>query len=228
MAKWLGVFVFVGVFSMVVVERAEADAITVLSQSYSASGSAVCSANFFDPPCFSFGQSNSPTPLSFSGTDPSLGSVFADAIGAINPSGGSLRSDAGVSYMSSFTAARASSSAVVDFQVNTPAEAVVDCHAGSTFFGAFSSFVDVTTNTVLLQCSTDNVNPSVSKSGIFFLTTDIYGLSTSASGQGGPTYFDSGFATINIQVPEPSTFCLLGIGLLALPLLRRLKAPDGR
>ncbi len=228
MAKWLGVFVFVGVFSMVVVDRAEADAITVLSQSYSASASAVCSANFFDPPCFSFGQSNSPTPLSFSGTDPSHGSVFADAIGAFNPSGGSLRSGAGVSYMSSFTTANANSNAVVDFKVNTPAEAVVDCHAGTTFFGAGSSLFDVTTNTVLLQCSTDPSTPSASKSGVFFLTTDIYRLRTSASGHGGPTTFDSGSATINIQVPEPSTLCLLGVGLLALPLLRRLKAPDHR
>jgi hypothetical protein len=118
----------------------------------------------------------------------------------------------------------------VVFEVNTPAEAVVDCHASSSFLEAFSSVFDVTTNTVLLQCSAGVADPfpTVSKSGIFLLTTDTYRLTTSASGQGGPSFFDSGGATINIQVPEPSTFCLLGIGLLALPLLRRLKAPDGR
>jgi hypothetical protein len=132
--------------------------------------------------------------------------------------------------MSSFPGANANSNAVVVFEVNTPAEAVVDCHAGSSFFGAGSSLFDVTTNTVLLRCSAGVADPfpTVSKSGIFFLTTDIYRLTTSASGQGSPTSFDSGGATINIQVPEPSTFCLLCIGLLALPLLRRLKAPDVR
>jgi hypothetical protein len=204
--------VFFGVFSMVFVDRAQADVITVLSQSYEAFGRACVE---FD--CITVGSSSpSPVPVTYHATFPDGSTADLGSTGEAGRSGGSIRSFTSSSlYPPIFQSVGETAFARMKFQVDTDSEAVVYCHASTSFSVEQAEFIDVTTNTGLLQCVVptgfDGFVDSISKSATVFLNpTDTYELATDAA-IGFPG--DAGLATINFQVPEPSTLCVLGIAL---------------
>jgi hypothetical protein len=120
----------------------------------------------------------------------------------------------------------------VQFGVSAATDMVLNCTAPgvvSVSSAAFASLLDVTTSQFLFRCPVSNPPnpfPIPNNSGTVSLnTTDTYRLNTNATG--GPLPEDFARASLNfsgdfsIETPEPSTFCLLGMALMALGLVRK-------
>jgi hypothetical protein len=120
--------------------------------------------------------------------------------------------------------------ATMEFSVNpsfSAAEISLNCNLSNENHGALSlaSLTDVTTSQSLFQCVLNHIgnisDDSLQDSATVFLNTrDTYVLNTFSS-INNP---DIGSANLTFHltpVPEPSTFCLLGMDLIALGLVRK-------
>jgi hypothetical protein len=214
---------------LLVADRAEAATITLLSQSYSIGGN-ICKGFPLIPPCASVPtQSSSSPPLSGSASIPD-GSVYVSTNGGTDLSSGFLDSAAGYLPVPSLLDGGAGATAIMDFRVNETAEIVLNCTITDTFGGGSVGLRDLTTDFLFL-CFT-GFGGSITKSGSFLLnTTDTYEL-TARSAVNAP---DNAHAHVNFQVPDPPTFCLLGVALISLSFVcnrlrkeKRAVRPPGR
>ncbi len=190
---------------------AEAETITLLSQNYSVSGGA-CGYGPFPTDCFSYSQSSSSAPLSYSNSSTQGASLSLFADGGSDLSGGFLDARGSVAIDGT-----ANATATMDFRAIDPAAIVVDFSACCPLASALASFAltDVTSNLVLLSFAS---NFGGSRSFTSLLNnTDTYRLAANIQVLGA----DSGAAHVRFSVPELPTIWLLVIALWLLCLGRR-------
>ena len=205
------IFWLLGVFtllSMILVDRAEAFTILNVNPTFSGSTGALSGER-----CSLQGS----TSVGCSVGNPGDLSGFA-SFGA----SGSF-SQNGIQFSSSALFFNGSAFASTNAQLGAFGDPIVISLSCQTSDQGSASLFDVTTSLFLFGCSSGPFPPLTdSNSGTVLLNLGhTYAISTSAGS------FDPGFATISFQgdfsvvTPEPSTFCLLGMALIALGLVSR-------
>lgn len=137
----------------------------------------------------------------------------------VNPGSGSLISSTGLLPFGSADLS-------LPFVVTAPVDIVLNCSAfaDAIFASSDVTFQDVTTPQFLPLCVSNSIGLGTNSVTLSLKPTDFYILGAGALG--GPS--DEGTAFLNFSgdfsvlfLPEPSTFCLLGVPLIALGLIRK-------